>query len=163
MIVVTLAVGLLVACGDEQPTALDTTTTSPLPTPAESVSATEPLPSTPLPDLPEDMLVPFRLDRPLRAGDTHVRGSGPPGVPIVIANVTRMGDPLVYGEIGADGRFDFELPDPLEASVRIGVALGDLSGEPWNEETFQHPVFNGEGSQTVPQVGFFYDTTQVEP
>lgn len=124
--------------------------------------ATEP-PPPPMPDLPQDMLVPFRLERPLRAGDTHIQGSGPPGVPIIIANVTLMGEPLVFGEVGPDGRFDFELPGPLEEHYRIGVAVGEIVGMPWTEETFRHPVFHGEEPQTVPQVGFFYDSSQVVP
>lgn len=150
----------LTACSTQQPT--PSRVESPLPTPEQPAPTTE-SPSTPLPDLPQEMLVPFRLEKPLRVGDTQVRGSGPPGVPIIIANVTLMGEPLVFGEIGPDGHFEVELPSPLEENYRIGVALGDFAGTPWTEEIFRHPVFYGDESQTVPQVGFFYDTNLVKP
>lgn len=155
-----LAVALLIACGNT-PQAVPSDTTSPLPTPP--AASTEPTPSVVSSNLPQEMLVPFRLEKPLRAGDTHVRGSGPPGVPIVITNITLMGEPLVYGKIGADGRFDLELPDPLQENYRIGIALGDLAGTPWTKEDFRNPLFYGDEAQTVPKVGFFYDSSLVIP
>lgn len=130
--------------------------TSPLPTPAQTGPTTTP-------DLPQEMLVPFRLDKPLRAGDTHVRGSGPPGVPIIVANITLMGEQLVFGEIGPDGQFEFQLPDPLEENYRIGLTVGNLTGTSWTEETFRHPLFHGDDPQTAPQAGFYYDSSLVEP
>jgi predicted small lipoprotein YifL len=158
---VILCVASLAACGAQEPPPSDLT--SPLPTATQPAQITElPTPS-PVPDLPEEMLVPFRLEKPLRAGDIAVRGSGPPDVPIIIANVTLMGTPLIFGEIGPDGHFEFDLPAPLEENHRIGLALGDLTGTPWSEEMFRDPVSYGDEPQTVPQVGFFYDTSLVKP
>ena len=153
-----LAVCVLLACGTTEVVPSDT---SPLPTPpsfAPTLDAATESSSSPLPNLTQEMLVPFRLEKPLHAGDTHVRGSGPPGVPIIIANITLMGEPLVLGEIGPDGHFDFVLPKPLEENYRIGLALGDLAGKPWTEDDFRQPSFYGDEAQTVPQVGFFYDS-----
>ena len=109
------------------------------------------------------MLAPFRLEKPLRVGDTRVRGSGPPEVPIILADITLMGEPLVFGNTTADGTFDFELPQPLELNHRIGVALGDQAQTPWTEEQFRLPLFRGDEPQTVPNVGFFFDTSLVVP
>lgn len=165
-----LCMGALVACGTQEPAPTDVITSplstpasaaSPLPTPAEAVPADGS--PAPTPDLPQEMLVPFRLEKPLRAGDTQIRGSGPPGVPIIIANITLMGEQIVFGEIGPDGRFDFELSNPLEENYRIGLALGDMTGKSWTEETFRHPMFHGDEAQTVPQAGFYYDSSQVQP
>jgi hypothetical protein len=108
------------------------------------------------------MLVAFHLEKPLRAGATTIRGSGPPGTPFVVANVTFMGEPWVFGTVGEDGTFEFEI-QALEENHRIGIALGDLSQTPWTEEQFRDPLFNGDEAQSVPNVGFFYDTALVGP
>lgn len=156
---------MLVACADNIPTPIPTEATvmqSPLPTPTAPESTVSIVP-TPSQGLPEEMLVAFRLEKPLRAGDTVVRGLGPQNVPIVLADVTFMGEPIVFGTIGADGTFAFELPAPLEEGHRIGLGLGDLGQTPWSEEDFRDPRLYGDEALSVPNVGFFYDTNLVAP
>jgi hypothetical protein len=105
----------------------------------------------------------FRLNKPLREGDTTVSGSGPADLPIIISDVTFNGNELAKGTIGSDGKFMIKLANPLEKNHRIGVALGDLSGTQWAGEAFSDPGFFGEEYQQIPMVGFFYDTTMVQP
>lgn len=105
---------------------------------------------------------PFTLEKPIVAGDTFVRGTGPAGVPIIIMDVTSMGIPLGQVTIGEDGTFEVEV-QPLGENYRIGIALGDLSGTDWTEESFQDDSFEGDEAKSVPLVGFFFDTAMVGP
>jgi hypothetical protein len=106
-------------------------------------------------------VVPFRINKPIQAGATEVSGTGPPGLPIVIADVNFMGEILGEGEIGADGTFAIKLGIPLEVDHRIGIALNDLTGTLWESNDFSDPGFFGEEYRQVPTVGFFYDTAAV--
>jgi hypothetical protein len=106
-------------------------------------------------------VVPFRINKPIQAGATEVSGTGPPALPIVIADVNFMGEILGEGVIGADGAFTIKLGIPLEEEHRIGVALNDLTGTPWQSNDFSDPGFFGEESRQVPTVGFFFDTAAV--
>jgi hypothetical protein len=141
-----LVVVLLVACG------------APAPTPRLSPIATSisPLPSP----LPVNNAVPFQLDRPIVAGTDVIRGTGPVGVPIWIADVTFMGEVLGQGTIGPDGKFAIQVK-PLEANHRLGVALAELAGTPWKAEDFYRPEYYGPDVMQAPQVGFFFDTVMV--
>ena len=105
--------------------------------------------------------VPFRIDKPVREGDTRVTGSGPAGVPIILADVTFYGEVIMEGQIGADGKFVFDLPKPLEKGHRIGIALGVLEGTQWKQTDFTNQGYFGSEFQAVPMVGFFYDTFMV--
>ncbi len=105
-------------------------------------------------------VVPFRLERPLTAGATEVRGTGPAGVPIFIADVTFMGEPLGTGTIGPDGKFVIKV-QPLIDGHRIGLALGILDGTPWKPEDFYLHDYYGPDAMQAPQVGFFHDTAMV--
>ncbi len=87
---------------------------------------------------PTPAIVPFELDRPLRAGATKITGSGPPNVVIVLQDVTFMGEFVGTDEIDENGRFSVGLAMLLEAGHRIGltidvdattVPLGDLSSQ----------------------------------
>ncbi len=49
--------------------------------------------------------MPFKLERPILTGATEVRGTGPAGVPVFLADVTFMGESLGTGTIGSDGKF----------------------------------------------------------
>lgn len=105
-------------------------------------------------------VVPFKIERPVLPGATEVQGTGPAGVPIYIADVTFMGDPLGTGTIGADGKFVVKV-QPLTDGHRIGVALGILDGTRWKPEDFYQPAYYGPDSMQAPQVGFFHDTVMV--
>jgi hypothetical protein len=118
-----------------------------------------PSPLSPLP-VPGTQVIPFKLDRPILVGATEVHGTGLAGVPIYIADITFMGEPLGTGKVGPDGKFVI-IVKPLEAAHRIGVALGILEGTPWKPEDFYRQEFYGPDAMQVPQVAFFYDTVLV--
>jgi len=153
-----IAAILVAACGAPIPTVQPQPVQSQLAQPQQSPILKSPLPS-PLPTL-EPGIVPFELERPLLAGATQVRGTGPAGVPIYIADVTFMGDPLGTATIGPDGKFAITVK-PLEAGHRIGLRLGILDGTPWKPEDFYRQEFYGPDAMQVPQVGFFHDTVLV--
>ncbi len=104
----------------------------------------------------------FQIDRPVKVGDTVVRGSGPTGIPIVIMNVTMMGTILGGDDVGPDNRFEVEVP-PLEPNIRIGLAIGDLTGTSHTWEEFQSEWYKGKEALLVPLVGYFQDTALVQP
>lgn len=136
----------LVGCGESAPTASE----SPLESPLDTTQSSLPTPSVDV--------VQFQLDKPITAGTTRVTGSGPAGVPIILADITFGGPILTTGRIDSDGRFELELGNPLEARHRIGIALGDLRGTGWQPDDFSNESFHGDEARTVPQIGFFFDT-----
>ncbi len=103
---------------------------------------------------------PFRLDKPLVAGMTRITGSGPAGIPVLIADVTMGGDILGSATIGRNGKFEIRLQTSLEAAHRIGLTIGDLTGTGKQYQDFQQE-FYGDEAFLVPQVGFFFDTAMV--
>jgi len=149
--VILIAVNLLLAsCGTPQP--------APQPAVSPLTTKVSPLASPLLPATAN--VVPFQLDRPILPDATEVRGSGPAGVPIYVADVTFMGEPLGTGTIGADGKFVVKVP-PLADGHRIGVALGILDGTRWKPEDFYQQGYYGPDAMQAPQVGFFHDTVMV--
>lgn len=104
----------------------------------------------------------FRLQKPIYAGDTKVRGTGPAGVPILLMNITKMGLPLAETVIDSNGQFVFKLSSGLESGQRIGILLGNLEGTQWKVEDFYPRRYYGEEARQVPQIGFFYDTALVK-
>jgi hypothetical protein len=144
----------LVACGNAP---------GPQPTQSPLSPLASPLPNQPgkpSQPAPSSAVRPFQFERPLVVGATEIRGTGPAGVPVYIADVTFMGDPLGTGTIGPDGKFAIQV-HPLETGHRIGLALGVLEGTPWKPEDFYPEKFFGPGAMQVPQVGFFHDTEMV--
>jgi hypothetical protein len=105
---------------------------------------------------------PFIIDRPVVTGATSVTGSGTPGVPLLLQNVTFMGEVIAQGQVDSDGRFAFAVP-PLEENVMLGIGLGDLAGTRWTPDYFLSPAFKGEGALPLPNVGYFLDTVLVTP
>lgn len=112
------------------------------------------------PILPEGG-VRFSLKKPIFEGTTQIVGVGTPGIPIIIYDVTFMGEILGQGLINQDGTFNISV-SPLEAGHRIGIGLGVLSGSKWQVTDFQNPAFNGDEARQVPMVGFFFDTAMVQ-
>ncbi len=104
--------------------------------------------------------VPFRLNKPVIEGTQEITGSGPPGVPIMILDITFMGNILGEGIIDKDGTFIIQVPT-LEKNHRIGLTIGYLDGTEWTPEDFYFPDFNGDEPLQVPMVDFFFDTTMV--
>jgi hypothetical protein len=94
------------------------------------------------------------------ANAVEVHGTGPAGVPIFIADITFMGEPLGTGTIGPDGKFTVSVK-PLPDGHRIGLALGVLTGTQWKPEDFYLQEYYGPDAMQFPQVGFFHDTVMV--
>ncbi len=129
--------------------------------PTESPLLLSPLSSPLLPPEPSTSSLPigprFTLDRPLRAGSTVVTGEGPPGVPIKIVNITRVGRELGTGVIGPNGHFTVVV-SPLPAGEHIGIMLGNVAGTEFKPEDF----LQGEGYVDIPMIGILFDTAMVE-
>lgn len=155
-----LLVGLVIlfsACtGGEMPSP------SPLSSVVDTPSSPLAVPSSPVVTSTAPNVEPFRLDTPIVESATRVSGSGPAGVPILLQDITLGGIVLASGAINANNRFEFQLEEPLEGGHRIGIALGDLSGTKWEQGDFSNESYYGEGALSVPQVGFFFDTSMVE-
>lgn len=107
-------------------------------------------------------IVPFVLEKPVAAGATVLRGTGPANVPILAVNVTLMGEVLGATVIGEDGTFEISVP-ALEENTWVGIALDELEGTGLTLEDFRALGFRGEGASQVPQVGFVQDSVTVGP
>jgi hypothetical protein len=150
-------------------TSKSVTTTTPIPIPqtasysppnSQNTSYPSPIQSTPSKSLPQNA-APFTIDKPVLEGTTEITGKGTPGVPVIIFDVTYMGEVLGQGTIQPDGTFKILVPT-LEKGHRIGLGVADLTGTKWKVEDFQNPAFNGDEAQLVPMVGFFFDTAMVQ-
>jgi hypothetical protein len=152
----TLIVVHLVACMTPAPAppAID----SPVAVPTSPLENTVSPLATPVGGLPVGR---FTLNKPIVEGTTQVSGTGPAGVPIIIADVTFLGDPLGFGTVNADGTFSISVA-ALERNHLIGLTLGDLSGTPWKPEHFYAPEYYGDDLMQAPQAGFYHDTAMVQ-
>jgi hypothetical protein len=146
--VVSLVIILLVGCSGPAPM------TNPLVSPVSTTTFTSPTVK------PTAAVIPFQLDKPIVAGTSSITGSGLPDVPIVILDITFMGEVLGTGKIDATGKFRINI-SPLESGHMIGITLGELAGTQWKTEDFAGTEYRGEGATQIPQVGFFYDTVTV--
>jgi len=70
----------------------------------------------------------YTINEPLIAGATTVSGTGPPGIPLYVIDVTLVGEKLGMGVIGEDGQFVIEVDPPLIADHAVGLALGPTEG-----------------------------------
>jgi len=127
--------------------------------PNELLPSQQPYPSS-TSSTPRYAIVRFQIDRPVKAGDTLVKGNGPAGVSIVIFNVT-FGMPIGTGVIDADNRFAVSVP-PLEPNIRIGVGVDAPDGQDFTPEEFYSDKYKGEGALLVPFIGYFQDTVMVQ-
>ena len=107
-------------------------------------------------------IVPFVLTTPLKKGATEVKGTGPKGVPIILADYTFQGEVMGSTVVQEDGTFLFEV-QPLQENHRLGIKLAELDNTKWNAMTFTDPRFFGPGFMPMPQDGFYLDTAMVEP
>ena len=53
----------------------------------------------------------FEIERPVKASDTVIKGTGLPGIPLEVHDVTRMGAQLGGGTVGEDGRFEITVAE----------------------------------------------------
>ena len=145
------------------------THTSPLPPPTVSparqgVSTTY---TSPLPPPTRAIRPPsFSIDGPLKPGDKVVRGHGPAGIPILVVDVTLIGEPLGHGVIEEDNSFSIKVSPPLIVNHRIGLQLGELSQvgiEPSEAKLEQMLDLAGEESMNLPRIGILLTTKLVRP
>ena len=104
--------------------------------------------------------VPFQLNKPILPSDTQVTGTGLPGVPIMLVDVTDVGAIVSEAIIQPDGTFTFEVNN-LQAGHRVGVMLANLDQTSWTIESFFDPGFNGDEAMVNPNIGFLFDTCMV--
>jgi hypothetical protein len=117
---------------------------------------TAPLPTaTPTVQVPANVR-PFAIEEPLIADMTQVKGEGPPGLSIVIVDVTYMGEQIGGGTMGKDGTFSIEVL-PLREGHRVGIMLG--SELPPDLATFKDQLW-GEGGMSIPKIGDIYASAQ---
>lgn len=107
----------------------------------------------PIPTSQTGILLAFTT--PISQNDSEVHGVGPAGLPIVIQNITLMGEQVGAGIIAEDGTFS--IPVTLQSNIRIGLSA-DIESFGLTSEDIQL----GSGAMTVPLVGFFYDTVRIE-
>lgn len=103
----------------------------------------------------------FRLDLPLEPGATLVTGQAPPGLALIVADVTYNGEVLGSGVAGDDARFSIEVA-PLRPGNRVGVTFGEIeAGLSLVEMAEKYYQYRGEGFTNIPNVGIFYDSALV--
>ena len=106
-------------------------------------------------------ITPFKLNKPVVEGATEISGTGPAGVPIMIVDITVMGNILGQGIISDDGTFVIQVP-VMEKDHRIGIALDNLDGTQWTPDYFTE-AYAGEEAYMSPMIGVFYDSVLVQP
>ena len=134
-----------------QPSESPLVQTSPLALPSQQSPLAIP------PPLPEGPL--FTINTAVSVGDTVVRGTGGPGVPLRVVNVTQYASELGQGKVGPDGEYEIELSQGLRAGERMGLMLGDLAGTNLQADDFGH----GPGYRDVPLIGVVFTSTLVVP
>jgi hypothetical protein len=99
----------------------------------------------------------FEIDRPVKASDTVIKGTGLPGTVLEVHDVTRMGVQLGGGTVGSDGQFEITVGQ-LTPSVRIGITLAEPNDSIWANQAVLGPQ-----ALVVPMVGTYLDTVLVGP
>jgi len=105
-------------------------------------------------------IVAFKLDRPISPEATQVTGVGTPGVPLVLVDVTNMGEFIAETTVQTDGTFRFEVKSLL-ANNRIGLMMGDLTQTSWTVESFYAEGYYGPEAMSLPSIGTVYDSCVV--
>jgi hypothetical protein len=100
----------------------------------------------------------FSISVPVQASDLTVTGSGPAEVPLRLVSVSEVGRVIAETVIAEDGVFTFNLDEPLEAGLTIGLMLGDLSGTDLNESDFLY----SDTYYSRPLIGILFDMVVVQ-
>jgi hypothetical protein len=169
-----LATVLLVGCGEEVPIAptpqspasgtsspstppVVSTATSGYPAPTEAYPAPAaggyPAPAATLEPGPD-----FTLNTPVKSADAEVSGSGPPGVPIKLIDISSAGETIAENTIGPDGTFKFDVSGKLVAGNWIALKLGSVEGTGLDPNKF----LSGPDYSDMPFVGTIFDSTIVQ-
>lgn len=100
----------------------------------------------------------FEMFKPVKDGDTVIEGKGPVGVPILLIDITEMGTQLGETLIDNEGKFRFELSNPVQSGHTVGIKLGDISDMDLNPQDFLYsPTYYDR-----PQIGVLFDIANVE-
>lgn len=103
----------------------------------------------------------FRLDLPLQPGATLVTGQAPPGLALIVADVTYNGEVLGSGVVGDDARFSIEVAS-LRPGNRVGITFGEIEeGLSLVDMAEKYYQYRGEGFINIPNVGIFFDSALV--
>lgn len=92
------------------------------------------------------------LDKPILAGDTFISGVGPADLPVLILNVTFLGEEIGAGVINEDGTFSIRV-DPVPSGIRVG-----LTADAGTIGLTESDIKPGDDAISVPEVGYFYDS-----
>ena len=109
--------------------------------------------STDTPQGPE-----FSISVPVDEGALVVTGTGPAEVPLQLVSVSEVGRVLAETVIDGEGNFTFNLDEPLEAGMTIGLMLGDVSGTEFNENDFVY----SDTYYARPLIGILFDMAVVQ-
>lgn len=100
----------------------------------------------------------FTINKPVKATDTQITGTGPAGVPIRLIDVTQAGEVIAITTIRDDGSFSFDVAGKLVAGHRVALTLGDTTGTTFNPVDF----ISGPGYQDFPLIGILFDSAYIE-
>lgn len=78
----------------------------------------------------------FQINLPVKSGDMIVTGNGPVDVPLLLVDISEVGEPIAETTIDKSGHFTFTLQSPLTEGHMIGLKIGDLSGTNLHYEDF---------------------------
>lgn len=107
-------------------------------------------------DLPEGPE--FHIDRPVSSTDLTVTGNGPANVPIILVNVSEVGNVLAETVIDEQGTFVFQINQALTVGHTLGIQLGNIEGTEFEENQFVY----SETYFDRPYVGILFDLVVVE-
>jgi len=97
------------------------------------------------------------IEKPVTNKDKSVKGKGPAGLPLILVDVSLVGELLSETTVDLKGNFEFILERPLEVNHTIGVQLGDLQGTDFLETDFtMSSLFYDR-----PLVGILFDLVSV--
>ena len=100
----------------------------------------------------------FTIYEPVVNNSTIVEGEGPAELPIILVDVSEVGEVLATTTIDANGYFSFSLDTPLIQNHIIGLQLGDLSGTDFVEQDYQY----SDSYFERPLVGILFDMVIVQ-
>jgi hypothetical protein len=100
----------------------------------------------------------FNIDKPVKLSATMVTGNGPANVPMVLVDVSEMGQELATTTIDGQGNFIFILTSPLIVDHTIGIKLGDVQDTTLDPDDFMY----SDSYYDRPLIGILFDIARVE-
>ncbi len=100
----------------------------------------------------------FNMEEPVKWDSLIVKGYGPAEVPLVLVDVSNMGERISQTVINKEGIFVFDLNEPLIKGHSIGIQLGDLTGTNFDPNDFIYSLTYYD----KPMIGILFDIVLVE-